>query len=39
MSEIQNFIEVLFSHSDHSFCPNGKPIMQTITLEQLTSNF
>ena len=37
--EIQNFIEVLFSHSDHSFCPNGKPIMQTITLEQLTSNF
>jgi hypothetical protein len=37
--EIKDFIETLFSHSDHSFCPNGKPIMQTITLEELTSNF
>ena len=37
--EIKDFIETLFSHSDHSFCPLGKPIMQTISLEELTSNF
>ena len=37
--EIKDFIERLFSHKDHSFCPLGKPIMQTKSLEELTSNF
>ena len=37
--EIKDFIERLFSHGEHSFCPHGKPIMQTVTLEELTSNF
>lgn len=37
--ETRNFIERVFSRKEHSFCPQGKPIMQTITLEELTSNF
>ena len=37
--EIKDFIERLFSHGEHSFCPHGKPIMQTVSLEELTSNF
>ncbi len=37
--ETKNFIERVFSSKDHAFCPKGKPIMQTVTLEELTSNF
>ena len=37
--EIKDFIERLFSHFEHSFCPFGKPIMQTVNIEELTSNF
>ena len=37
--EIKNFIEKLFSHVEHSFCPLGKPIMQTVSIEDLTLNF
>ena len=37
--EIQDFIEKLFSHAEHSFCPFGKPIMQTGSIEELTSKF
>ena len=37
--EVKDFIENLFSHSEHSFCPFGKPIMQTLTIEELTTKF
>ena len=37
--EIKDFIERVFSRKEHSFCPFGKPIMQTVTLEELTSKF
>lgn len=37
--EIEGFINQLFSSKDHSFCPFGKPIMQTLSLEELTSKF
>lgn len=37
--EIESFINLLFSCEDHSFCPFGKPIMQTLTIEELTTKF
>ena len=37
--EIESFINLLFSCDDHSFCPFGKPIMQTLTIEELTTKF
>ncbi len=37
--EIKDFIEKLFCYADHSFCPFGRPIMQTISIQDLTSNF
>ena len=37
--EVKDFIENLFSHTEHSFCPFGKPIMQTLSIEELTSKF
>ncbi len=37
--EVKDFIENLFSHSEHSFCPFGKPIMQTLSIDELTSKF
>ena len=37
--EVEEFIESLFSHTEHSFCPFGKPIMQTVSIEELTSKF
>ena len=37
--EIESFVNQLFSCEDHSFCPFGKPIMQTLTIEELTTKF
>ena len=37
--EIESFVNQLFSCEDHSFCPYGKPIMQTLTIEELTTKF
>lgn len=37
--EIESFVNELFSCEDHSFCPFGKPIMQTLTIEELTTKF
>ena len=37
--EIESFVNHLFSCDDHSFCPYGKPIMQTLTIEELTTKF
>lgn len=37
--EIESFINQLFTCEDHSFCPFGKPIMQTLTIEELTTKF
>ncbi|MEJ6589695.1 MAG: DNA mismatch repair endonuclease MutL [Crocinitomicaceae bacterium] len=37
--EIETFVNQLFSSPDHSFCPFGKPIMKTLTIEELTTKF
>mgnify|MGYP000965321564 CR=1 FL=1 len=37
--EIESFVNQLFSCEEHSFCPFGKPIMQTLTIEELTTKF
>jgi len=37
--EIESFVNQLFSCEDHSFCPFGKPVMQTLTIEELTTKF
>ena len=37
--EIETFVNQLFSCGDHSFCPSGKPIMKTLTIEELTTKF
>ena len=38
-NEIESFVNQLFSCEEHSFCPFGKPIMQTLTIEELTTKF